>query len=183
MNYQDIMKARDFYEELAGLCDTIDSKGLWDKPAGSDLTLRVILQHDIANFIMYLSASDGRLSMEEVQAYRVITGFGGDDFDSIKRHIKENNIYSMDFESEPPLIMKLLSQAERRALLYGADFKSSILDLVVTVYRLIGTVIISIDGGISYSEKRDFGIIMNTIEGYAKDHSITGDSWSIFTKK
>lgn len=180
MNYQDIVKAREFYEKVAELCDVIDERGLWDKPAGSDVTLRDILQHDVANFIMYLSAADGRLSMEEVQAYRAITGFGGDNFESIKRNIEKNKIYSMDFESEPPLIMKLISQAERKAVMYGVRFESSALQPLAAMYRLIGAVIISIDGGISYTEKRDFGIIMNTIDGYARDHDIVGDAWSLF---
>ena len=179
MNYQDLEKAKGYFDKIAQLCDTIDEKDLWDKPNGCDITLRGILQSDIAEFIMYLSASDGTLSFEEVQAYRVITGFGGDTIDSIKAHIKDNNIYSMDFESEPPLIMKLLSKAERNALMYGLKLETSILEFMVSLYKIIGKIIISIDGGITYSEKRDLNIIMRTIEDYAKEHSINGSNWSL----
>jgi hypothetical protein len=124
---------------------------------------------------MYLSASDGRLSAEEIQAYRFITGFDGDNLDTIKRHIEENNIYSMDFESEPPLIMKLISEAERNAIMYGAKLDSSLLDVIAAFYEAVGEFIISIDGGITYNEKRDFNIIMGTIQGFASDHDIAGN--------
>jgi hypothetical protein len=76
MNYQDLLKAKEYFENIANICDTIDKGNWWEKPDGIDITLREIFEHDVANFIMYLSASDGRLSVEEVQAYRVITGFG-----------------------------------------------------------------------------------------------------------
>ena len=92
MNYQDVKKAHDNYEQIADLCDTIDKAGLWDKPKEVELTLRDVLQRDVAQFIMYLSASDGHLNEEEVQAYRAITGFGGDDMSSIKHHIEQENI-------------------------------------------------------------------------------------------
>ena len=128
---------------------------------------------------MYLSASDGRLSADEVQAFRIITGFGGDNVETIKRHIEENNIYSMDFESEPPTIMKLISRAERNAMMCGVDLKSSSLEFIVSLYEMVGQIIISIDGGITYNEKRDFNIIMDTIKGYAADHDIIGNSWSL----
>ena len=179
MNYQDLLQAKEYFDNIANLCDTIDEHDLWEKPSHMTITLREIFQHDVANFIMYLSAADGRLSAEEVQAYRVITGYGGDNVDTIKKHIEENNIYSMDFESEPPLIMKLLSKAERNAVMCGASFESSVLKLVARFYGLIGQIIISIDGGITYNEKRDYNIIMDTINGFAADHDITGNRWSL----
>ena len=180
MNYNDLLSARKHFDTIAELCDTIERGNWWDKPESCSITLREIFQHDVANFIMYLSASDGRLSAEEVQAYRVITGFGGDNFDTIKRHIEEDNIYSMDFESEPPTIMKLLSKAERKAILFGVNFESSILKSIAVFYEMVGEIIISIDGGISYKEKRDFSIIMDTINGFAADHDIIGNRWSLF---
>jgi MoaA/NifB/PqqE/SkfB family radical SAM enzyme len=43
----------------------------------------------------------------------------------------------------------------------------------------LNRIIVSIDGGITYSEKRDFNIIMDTIKGFAADHDITGNRWSL----
>jgi len=179
MNYQDLMTAKEYFNKIEKLCDTIDEKNWWERPSGSNITLRQVFEYDVASFIMYLSASDGRLSSEEVQAYRVITGFGGDNVETIKKHIEENHIYSMDFESEPPLIMKLLSKAERNAIMCGAKFESSILKLMVSFYELVGQIIVTIDGGITYNEKRDFNIIMGTIKGFAEDHDIIGNRWSL----
>ena len=83
------------------------------------------------------------------------------------------NIYSADFESTPPLIMKILSVAEKNALMWGVDLGQSLLNHMVTLYEIIGKVVISIDGGITYGEKRDFNIFMHTILEYAADQ----DPW------
>lgn len=171
MNYQNLKRVKEFYDSIANLCDTLDKGNWWEKPIDTTISLREILQRDIAQFIMYLSAADGAISYEELQVYKTITGFGGDTIQSIRNYIQENNIYSTDFESEPPLIMKLFNIAERNAIMCGANFEQSILDSVVDLYELIGKILISIDGGITYSEKRDFNIFMNTIKEYAADHN------------
>ena len=75
--------------------------------------------------------------------------------------------------------MKMLSRAERNAMLFGADFETSILQTMVAFYGMIGQIIISIDGGITYNEKRDLNIIMDTSKGFAADHDITGNKWSL----
>ena len=179
MNYQDCLEARKCFDRIAEFCDTVDDSGLLKVLEGKDIKLRDVLRLDVADFIMYLSASDGYLSREEVEAYRTITGYGGDDVSSITEHIKENHIYSMDFESEPPLIMKLLSEAERKAIYRGAPIKTSVLKAVVLLFELIADIIVSIDGGITYTEKRDREIIMSTIKGYAQDHDISGNNQSL----
>lgn len=171
MNYQNLRIAKEFYESIASLCDTLDKGNWWEKPEDSDISLREILQRDVAQFIMYLSAADGTISYEELQIYKMITGFGGDTIQSIKNYIQENNIYSTSFESEPPLIMKLLNIAERNAVMFGANFEHSILESVVDLYEIIGKAVISVDGGITYGEKRDFNIFMRTITEYAADHN------------
>ena len=173
MNYQDLRDAKKLFDAIVGLCDTIDEKDLWERPDGFEVSLSDILRRDIANFIMYLSASDGTISYEELQIYKIITGFGGDTIQSLRDHIKEANIYSADFESTPPLIMKILCVAEKNALMWGVDLGQSLLNHMVTLYEIIGKVVISIDGGITYGEKRDFNIFMHTILEYAADQ----DPW------
>ena len=172
MNYQNLKTAKEFYESIADLCDTLDEGNWWEKPEDSSISLREILKRDVAEFIMYLSAADGTIAYEELQVYKMITGFGGDSIQSIRNYIQENNIYSTNFESEPPLIMKLFNIAERNAIMCGADFEHSILESLVDLFEIIGKVLISIDGGITYSEKRDYNIIMRTITEYAADHNL-----------
>ena len=66
----------------------------------------------------------------------------------------------------------LFRSAERNAIMCGADFEHSILESLVDLFEIIGKVLISIDGGITYSEKRDYNIIMRTITEYAADHNL-----------
>jgi hypothetical protein len=170
MNGNDMMQSRQYFDKIAVICDTIDEKGWWKKPDNMELSLRDILQNDIENFIMYLSASDGEVSPEEVEAYKAITGADGAHFEHIQEQMIKRNIAAMDFESEPPLIFKLLSRAEMNAVSKGARFDSSVLHNVMALYRVIGHTIISVDGGITEEEKQDFNVIMDTIRDYVDEH-------------
>ena len=182
MNYRDITKAKEYFDSIVNICDIIDEKELWDKPDDSEVKLRDILKINIAEFIMYLSASDGSLTFEELQVYKAITGYGGETLDSFKTYIQKNNIYSTGFESKPPLIMEILSRAERTAIMYGAELETSILSALVSLYKMIGKIVITVDGGVTYSERRDYQIIISTIEGFAEEHDICGDKWSLWKK-
>ena len=84
MNNQDILHARQYFDRIANTCDYIDKKNWWNKPDNINLTLRDILQNDIEDFIMYLSASDGTVSHEEINAYKAITGSAEDNFNAAK---------------------------------------------------------------------------------------------------
>lgn len=174
MNDKDMLHAREYYYKIADICDTIDAKGWWNKPANVTLTLRDILQNDIEDFIMYLSASDGVVSSEEISAYKAITGSNADNF----KTFEQRNIASLDFQSEPPFIFKVLSRAEINAMARGARFESSVLGNVMALYRVIGHTIMSADGSVSAKEKADFDIIMQTIADYIEKHDTIAKNYS-----
>ena len=169
MDYEHLKAAKQLYDVIANLCDTIDEKELVS--FGGSIKLKEVLQVDIAEFIMYLTASDGRVSIAEVETYRYITGFGGETIESVKNFIEENGIYSYDFESEPPLILKLFLKAENNAILRGLRPQEySLLDGLEALYEAIGKVVISSDGGISYNERRDYNIYLKTIHDFIEEN-------------
>jgi uncharacterized tellurite resistance protein B-like protein len=175
MNNQDILHARQYFDRIANTCDYIDKKNWWNKPDNINLTLRDILQNDIEDFIMYLSASDGTVSHEEINAYKAITGSAEDNFNAVKKR----NAASTDFKNEPPFIFKVLSRAEINAMARGAKFESSVLSHVMALYRVIGHTIMSADGNVSEHEKRDFDVIMDTIANYIEEHDSVAKNYPV----
>ena len=174
MNDKDMLHAKQYFNKIADICDTIDAKGWWNKPDNVNLTLRDILQNDIEDFIMYLSASDGDVSSEEIDAYQAITGLSKEHFQSKGTRTAA----SPDFRDEPPFIFKVLSRAEINAIARGAKFESSVLGNVMALYRVIGHTIMSADGDISQEEKKDFDIIMETIANYIEEHDTIAKNYS-----
>ena len=173
MNDKDMLHAREYFNKIANICDVIDGKGWWNKPDSVDLTLRDILQNDIEDFIIYLSASDGIVSHEEVNAYRAITGCTDDHF-----HTKRKSfIATQDFRYEPPFIFKVLSRAEINAIARGARFENSVLGNVMALYRVIGHTVMSADGTVCENEKGDFDMIMQTISDYIEEHDTVAKSY------
>ncbi len=171
MNYQDIATAKELFDSLSELCDTMEDAGLWEKTPDITIRLRAVLQSNLAEFMLYLSASDGHLSSQEVEVYQAITGFEGDSTDSLVRYIRDHNIYSEDFESKPPLIMRLMSECERNAVARGIAVKSSVLQSLAFLFKLVGNIIISLDG-ITPTEKRDFDIIMGTVNRFVSTYGL-----------
>ena len=175
MNNQDILHARQYFDRIANTCDYIDKKNWWNKPDNINLTLRDILQNDIEDFIMYLSASDGTVSAEEINAYKAITGSTDERFNLAKKR----NATFADFRNEPPFIFKVLSRAETNAMARGAKFESSVLSNVMALYRVIGHTIMSADGNVAEQEKKDFDIIMNTIANYIENNDIVAKNYPV----
>ncbi len=175
MNDKDMLHARQYFNKIADICDIIDAKGWWNKPDNVNLTLRDILQNDIEDFIVYLSASDGTVSDDEIDAYKAITGLTDDNFHTKKK----NTAPSHDFRNEPPFIFKVLSRAEINAIARGARFESSVLGNVMALYRVIGHTIMSADGNVSEHEKNDFDTVMQTIADYIEDHDTIAKNYSV----
>jgi len=174
MNDRNILQVRQYFDRIADICDTIDAKGWWNKPENVNLTLRDILQNDIEDFIIYLSASDGTVSEEEIEAYKAITGSTGENFSTTAKR----NPAAPDFRSEPPFIFKVLSRAEINAMARGARFESSVLGNVMALYRVIGHTIMAADGNVSTKEKNDFDIVMQTIADYIEEHDTIAKNYS-----
>ena len=175
MNNQDILHARQYFDRIANTCDYIDKKNWWNKPDNVNLTLRDILQNDIEDFIIHLSASDGTVSDEEINAYKAITGYTEEHFYAATKR----NAASPDLRNEPPFIFKVLSRAEINAMARGAKFESSVLSNVMALYRVIGHSIMSADGNVSEHEKRDFDIIMDTIANYIEEHDTIAKNYPV----
>lgn len=100
------------YKTLEKWCKEFEISGFELPPAYGNLGgLRNILRNDIADYMAYLSISDGQIGENEVALLNLITGYNTD-VDSIMAIIKQREIYSTSFEETVPLIVKIMRVAD-----------------------------------------------------------------------
>lgn len=127
---------------------------------------------DFTDYIMYLIAADENINIGEVEVYRFLTGYGGDNLDSIKKNIEEGDVMSYDFQSKIPVSLQLLVNATNRVLQHGWDIDiSSVLGGYVSAYVFAGQELLKSDGNVSYQERRDFELYVKNLIAYIEDRS------------
>lgn len=126
---------------------------------------------DLIKFMMYLSASDGEIKWEEANFISDVSGFNLNS-QVIANFIKENNIYSVEFEQTVPVSFDLAIKFDNR--LYELDSINNDVDtptLYISTYKTIGELFKKTDGDSSYNENNDFKIYINMLEDYANKNS------------
>lgn len=165
----DVMYVKKYYEKLCGLCDILDEKKLWDSPEFEGVHLRDIFRHNIGEYLLYLSASDNTITDEESYLYNAITGFNGNK-EKMVQYINDNDIYSSRFESEVPLIIRLVKECEKNAIgaknIIQINCNKSCCDLFTDFFTLISNVMIEIDNEVACPELEDSNIYLNTINKF-----------------
>ena len=153
---------------MSNAFEMLESNGVASSPFES-ISLKNLLKLDIAQYLMYLSASDGRIDDNEVIVYQVVTGYG-DKLQDIIKYIKDNRIYSTSFESTVPYSMKIAVEAEYvRLRVTGKTLEHPLPELVFNLYEYIGMTLIQADGGVTYNERRDYNIYLNTLKEYMRE--------------
>lgn len=157
-NYSQVKKT---LQQLYILLDTVERNG--GKPSGIDASLRNVFQLDLHTFFMYLSAADGKISAEErsFMNYLFDTNMSGQDY---VRFIKENNIYSTDFEERTPVTLQVLTDFDKKipALAAIAGKKiNPLTPMFLTFYEEAGKVFVACDG----AEQNEVQELQNYING------------------
>ena len=163
MSLPEMYALRKRMDALCTLCDTLEEKGFW--MGSGRVPFREMFRLDLANFCMYLSASDGRVSGGEVLFFKIALGFDTS-IDELIATIKEQGIYSEKFEQEVPLTIKTLVAAERELARAGVDV-DGITKNFADFYYDLGCGMIQADGDLDDNELRDLNIYMSTIYDYA----------------
>lgn len=148
-------------------CDIIESRGLWRV---GEFRMRNLLRLDIAKFLMYLSFSDEQVSLAEVDFFADVLDYYTD-AEEIIQIVKENHIYSTEFETTPPPVIKGASVAQKQLIAYGIVPRRRIVDLIIECFKRVGLCFILCDGADERKE-RDFNIYMKTLNEYVKASEI-----------
>lgn len=147
-------------DKLSDLIDTILEKG------GADISeIRgKALKIDLARYMMYLSASDGKIEWSEANNISQYLEMNLPP-EAVNQLIRNNNIYSTDFEQEVPGSCKAIVSADN-ALWDNGDRETCGADLLLTVYKAVGEELIKADNDVDDNEKQDYTIYINTLENY-----------------
>lgn len=126
---------------------------------------------ELLNFMMYLSASDGTISTDEAAFITYVLGMSNVSVHQAVSHIastiRENNIYSKEYETKVPTSLQLAVTVDNLMIDAGAAIDSSITQLLLQAYEKIGMYIIQSDNNVDANEVKDFKIYMKTMQDYA----------------
>jgi hypothetical protein len=162
MNVGAMYEARQELSYACELCDPLESKGLW--PLKGGVSLREVLRHDLAKFCLYLSASDGKATGSEALFFKLALGYDMS-IDEMIYHIKSDNIYSTDFESEVPLFVKTIKLIGETLSAAGMEM-DELVKVFAHLYMKMGSTLIECDDEVTEQEKTDLNIYMNMVYDY-----------------
>lgn len=126
-----------------------------------NMHLRDVFQLDTYRYVLYLSASDGRLSSSERDYMNSLFGTNYS-IDSLVSYINEKNIYSRDFESTPPLSFVIALAQDVLMTAVSSDW-NPLYGILGNFYKDLGLDIIQCDGNVSESEKEDLLTYLKTL--------------------
>lgn len=140
----------------------------------ADLPLREILRQDILRFLFYLSASDGVVKQTEVDFINMYLGYDYTDSELLD-YIRENHIYSVDFENKVPFSLKVYVYADNTRRERGNASNHAISVDYLTCFNLLGTEFIQIDGDVDSQEVEDINIYLDNMRGYVQGNDVLVD--------
>lgn len=155
------------YEAVSNVFEQIEYYGCVD--INLNMSYRELLRLEIAEYMMYLSASDGVLTSSEVDMFNRITSCNYD-IDGIVDYINEHRIYSERFESTVPISMEIAVQEELNGI---SEKNLTFPEIVFCLFEDVGRKMMEIDGEVSHSERRDYRIYLNMLDSYLEDMGFT----------
>ncbi len=142
------------------VCDAVEKAG--GKPEKIEIPLRELFTFDLQRYFMYLSASDGKVLPVEADYMNELFGESFSVGEYVKR-IDENRIYSVNYENDVPLSLKIITTAEQRNENLtdedGNEFPQ-LSSLLFDLYRDAGIEFLGCDGDVSEQESKDLGMYL-----------------------
>lgn len=176
MELDTLYELRKLVDTTLDICDTIEKTGLWT--LSGKIRMRHMLQVDLYRFCHYLAASDGRITVKESAFINTVIGINTD-INEMLSFIKKENIYSTEFESTVPLIIRGAVEAERRIKKLGAADGAETSSLFVNCFAAVGKAFVTCDG-IDEQEIEDYKIYMTTINNYIKESELDDITRELF---
>ena len=120
---------------------------------------------EMAQYMMYLSASDGRIRWTEA---KIISDYLELELtpDTIQNFIEENHIYSAQFEKSVPVIFRLLVETDNELIKRGVKMSVYASEWMVAAYKGLGLELIKADADVGGNEYTDILIYVKMLEDY-----------------
>lgn len=140
---------------LYGLLDVVEE--LQPVPDGIAMSLKELFKYDLHRYLMYLSASDGKIKAAERDYMNELfdTNMSIQDYVDF---INESDTYSIDFENDVPMSMKIMAFFDAKCDILGSRVGTNapnMVPLILDFYKKVGIEFIACDGDIDDQEKND----------------------------
>ncbi len=139
-------------------CEAVRSK------YGMEFDVQNILKVDLMRFMMYLSASDGKIAAEEAKTVSDVVGLEHIHPENLADLIKEWNVYTETFERTVPAILRFAVTIDNA--IYNDGKKADLAHHIIELYKAAGALLIQTDNNIDEREKRDYSIYIQMLESY-----------------
>ncbi len=132
--------------KIYDLLDTVER--VRGKLPGIDASLRDVFRTELHSYLLYLSATDGKVTAKESELMNYLF----DMYITSQQYvafINENDIYSTDFEQKIPVIFQILQDFDEKVATISSvsgDNVDPILPIVFKFYTEIGMAFITCDG-------------------------------------
>lgn len=173
---------KNMINQMYHLCDVLDDGPLGMTQIDPEQTMKGCLRAELTMFLMYLSASDGNIAWEESEFIRDYLDWNLS-ANEIERFIKENQIYSTEFENKVPLSMKLFVRADNVVYDNEGYNESLISETLYRAYEMLGKFFLACDGDITGREVEDLTIYLNTLQEYIQNEVKSKRNHKILSKE
>lgn len=148
------------------VCDKIDALN----GNNGELKLRDMLAKDFVSYVLYLSASDGKIDEQESKFLYEYFGIKLTP-DEMAKYIEDNEIYSVEFEREVPKSLKVFTKFDSVLIEKGVTAITQVFssELLIIIFRGIGEAMIRIDGEVDGSEIADWQMYIAMLDSYVRD--------------
>ena len=167
---------RQLKELVDNMCDAVESVGV---QGGLESGVGNASRIEIGMFMMYLSASDGTIEWEEANIISNICNLNLSP-SNLADFIRENNIYSTEFETKVPITFQMMVTADNELRKAGVDISGS--EAMIGTYKAVGEALVKADGDVDDNEVKDYTIYINMLEQYRDKNLNGGSGVSGFTK-
>ena len=167
-------KLRQYINRVFEIFDGLDENGIGINSIIDDeekMASREVLIADSVLFLLYLSASDGELSESEAEFIGSYLGVHYST-DEMRREIRNNNIYSVEFEQCIPLSVKLMVEADNRVVQSGY-IESTGCRMIYDFYKLISQAFLACDNSVTDTELDNMARYLENIKEYINANAMT----------
>ena len=154
------MSNEEIKEVVDKMCTVLEKIG---KAMGLEEGTGQAARYEIASFMMYLSASDGKIMWEEAKIISEMCDLNLTP-ESMESFINDQKIYTPEFETKVPAMFELMVNADNRLFEVGETISGS--DIMLETYQTVGEALIKSDNDVDENEVKDYKKYLIMMDDY-----------------
>ena len=154
------------------LKELIDVASHLVKKGGEQLGIEDLDQgfrYELLSFMMYLSASDGKIDTSEAKVIEYYTGISASP-QAIREHVRKNNIDSAEYKNTVPHIFQAMINVDNDLYKKKIHVEKYTGEIIIEVYIGIANELINADRSVSEIERTDVDVYINNLKKYLNDN-------------